>query len=68
LPTEVGGPRNAEHIQAGTEYILDAPIPPPIKIGYLLGGSYMKLPRSTKSKVKARIKHIKKGRPHKKAK
>jgi hypothetical protein len=28
----------------------------------------MKLPRSTKSKVKARIKHIKKGRPHKKAK
>jgi len=28
----------------------------------------MKLPRSTKSKVKARIKHIKKGRPQKKAK
>jgi len=28
----------------------------------------MKLPRSTKSKVNARVKHTKKGRPHKKAK
>lgn len=28
----------------------------------------LKLPKSTKAKVKARVKHVRKGRPHKKAK